>query len=369
MTRRSWIDVRQGAYLRLAAALWIFAYLLEGVMNVLEDGLTFPEAVLMSAPLCAVAIGLSLLLNRVRIRTAEQAAAVRWALILVLVIIVAAFHTGLDLLYQRLLALAFFPEWQGWALDATPRRVFILGILYLWSFGLATTLSWAAGVNEKALESARRTAELEAETYKAEAAILRLQLNPHFLVNTMASVATMVKVGRADDAEEMIIALCGFLQASITQDPSADVPLWEEIDVVEDYLRLEWVRFRDRMTLDIHVADAVKDARVPHFLLQPLAENAVKHGLARGDEPMHLSIDCDRKGDNLIIEMENRMSSAAPGSSGDGDASSIIAQRGGLGLANIKRRLALAFGDRAMLQFEELTNGFRAVITMPFDPA
>ena len=204
--------------------------------------------------------------------------------------------------------------------------------------------TWAAlflllcyGVEVRALE--RRAAALRAAAQSAELRALRYQVNPHFLFNTLNSLSSLVLAGRNDAAERMIAGLSDFFRASMADDPTAEAPLSEEIFLQRLYLDIETARFPDRLAVAIDVPATVQDIPVPGLILQPLIENAVKHGVARSRRRVTIRLGACRVGDMLLIEVAD-----------DGDAAAPAADGNGVGLRNVRERLAARYGDAATIE-------------------
>lgn len=350
--------------LRLLLILWVVGFAQVDLGAVLQQrtppGLMF----LTNLPLCALGIGLSLVLCWVIAATDHQPAWRRWPAVILAILAVAALQTLADMLWLRALALTVFPEWRTWALNDIPIRYGIVILLYTWTFVLAVLLIWASRVTDQARMNEARAAAFESAALRAEAAALRLQLNPHFLFNTLNGIASLVVVGREREAEEMIGRLADFLRASLVSDPSRNVPLRDEMETVKAYLKIEEARFRDRMTTRFDVDPGVLERAVPNFILQPLIENAIKHGVAPSRRPVDVEVRADLEGDVLVLTVANR----TEGGRTDGRRERIDRtgfDRTGIGLANTRQRLKLAYGDRAWIVSEETPDGFRVSLGLP----
>ena len=348
------------AALRPIIVLWGFAYLLVDIFVYLMGRMPLGVSTIASIPLFLLGVGYTLLLEWVRQRLRGERPWLRWGGLAAAVMLITAVHAPFDLYYFKWLAIAVVPDWQRWAMDITPERLFTVSLLYLWTFCLALTLLWAAGVGGAAERAAARATLFKAEKQRAEAAALRLQLNPHFLFNTLNSISSLVTLDRKAEAEAMIDQLADFLRASLEADPMADVPLAREIETIEAYLGIEAARFGERLQVEIDAADDTMGAMVPNFILQPLVENAIKHGVAaqRGAASIHISALII--GPELVLSVINR--GAIGGETDDGLASH---RRRGIGLANIRQRLGVSYGDRASLETGPMVDGFSAVIRLP----
>ena len=199
-------------------------------------------------------------------------------------------------------------------------------------------------------ESAQRQEALkrikaEAEAKEAQMHLLRYQLNPHFLFNTLNSVSALVTGGRADDANRMLLNLSTFLRFSLERERVSMTTLREEITALELYLDIEKVRFSDRLELILQIAPEAYRCNVPSLLLQPLVENAVKYAISKSETGGVIQISANTNGSALNISVED--SGADSGAIEDREASSSAAAGIGLGLQNIRERLETVFGSLA----------------------
>lgn len=202
----------------------------------------------------------------------------------------------------------------------------------------------------------RRGAELRAAAQSAELRALRYQVNPHFLFNTLNSLSSLVMTGRSQAAERMIANLSTFFRTSLGGDPTQDVTLSEEIALQRLYLDIEAVRFPERLIVDIDVPPELGSARVPGLILQPLVENAVKHGLSKTSRPVTITLRAD------VAEAMLRLSVDDDGASVDRGG----AEGTGVGLRNVCDRLAARYGDAAGCRWvRRPRGGFRVEIILP----
>ena len=202
-------------------------------------------------------------------------------------------------------------------------------------------------------EAERRLLESEVGAREAELRALRAQLNPHFLFNSLNSINALVG-SDPEAARRMCERLGDFLRRTLALGARDDVALAEELELVERYLAIEQVRFGDRLRVERDVAADAAACRVPPLLLQPLVENAVKHGVAGRLDGGTVSLSAHRRGGSLVLAVENPVDPDAPGRPG-----------AGLGLENVRRRLD-AFGARAArLEAERGPEHFRVTLTLP----
>jgi signal transduction histidine kinase len=205
-------------------------------------------------------------------------------------------------------------------------------------------------------ESERRAAAFAQAAQQAELRALRYQVNPHFLFNTLNSLSSLVITGRNREAEEMIMNLATFFRSSLSGDPTMDVPLEDEIALQQLYLAIEAVRFPNRLRVEIDLPQALAGARVPGLILQPLVENAIKHGVAQTKGEVKITIRARREADRLHILVENAGKAALRPSS-DGE---------GIGLANVANRLNARFQGQAVMRTERPATGvFRVLLILP----
>ncbi|CAN5286409.1 hypothetical protein BH10PSE12_BH10PSE12_10480 [soil metagenome] len=189
----------------------------------------------------------------------------------------------------------------------------------------------------------RRAARLEQAAQQSELRSLRYQVNPHFLFNTLNSLSSLVMKGCRDEAEQMIMSLSNFYRTSLTGDPLEDVPLTEEVHLQQLYLDIEGVRFPERLRTRIDIPDALMSCCVPGLILQPLVENAIKYGVSRSTRPVTLTIRAWEEADMLHVSVGN---DGDPVSDADADGPH---HGNGIGLANVRDRLAARFGDQGQL--------------------
>lgn len=206
------------------------------------------------------------------------------------------------------------------------------------AFVLLTSAAAGIGFHEwRARESAEqrvRDAELER---------LRYQLNPHFLFNALTALRASIPVD-AEPARDNVDALAGFLRHALRTSPTRTVPLAHEIDATSNYLAMERARYGPRLEVHVDVDPSVAQVEIPGFLLQPLAENAVKHGMAAGIWPLVVTLRATRIGADLRIDVTNS-SGAAEARQHPFDTAPPAGHR--IGLDNVRERLRQHYGDRA----------------------
>ena len=175
---------------------------------------------------------------------------------------------------------------------------------------------------------------LEAERNRAALAALQMQVQPHFFFNTLHTIAALVRDGRGETATDTIARLGTLFRQALGSAQQSVVSLREELDFVTGYLEIEQLRFADRLKVRINVDDEALDARIPSMALQPLVENAIRHGIARDPNASLVSVAAARKARSLRVEVRNDGAPYAP----TGDET-------GVGLQNVRARLGLLYGS------------------------
>jgi len=214
-------------------------------------------------------------------------------------------------------------------------------------------LEWrAADARERARE--REAAELSAQLAQAQLSALRMQLHPHFLFNALNTIAVLVGEEQRETAMQLLARLGGVLRAVVRGDPSREVPLREEVTLIGEYLDIEQVRFADRLHVEWDLDAAALDRLVPVFVLQPLVENALRHGVGRAPAGGVLQVRAAVDDDNGALELtvyDDGPRGAAP-RHGAGEESGQ-----GIGLSNTRARLTRLYGEAASLVVESLDGG------------
>lgn len=219
-------------------------------------------------------------------------------------------------------------------------------------------------------EQADRLERLEAQATSAQLAMLRYQLNPHFLFNTLNSISTLVLLKQTEPANAMLTRLSSFLRHTLVSEPGARVTVAQEVETLKLYLDIERMRFEERLRTAFAIDPAAADACIPSFLLQPLVENAVKYAVSPQEEGARINLSAQRLGQRLRLTV----SDTGPGLQGRGALSTAFAGAGkpvstGVGLANIRDRLAQAYGDDHLFEIRTPADGgFTVVIELPYEP-
>jgi two-component system LytT family sensor kinase len=267
-----------------------------------------------------------------------------------------------------LLASAAFSAIETWSWatflkpGVTPEGVQFFGSIIL---TLSLLVAWSALyylINYYLLleEQSDRLLRLEHQASNAQLAMLRYQLNPHFLFNTLNSISTLVLLKQTEQANAMLSRLSSFLRYTLINEPTAQVTIAQEVETLKLYLEIEKMRFEDRLRPCFDIDPAASKARLPSLLLQPLVENAIKYAVTPQEAGADIAVAARRVADRVVITVGD----TGPGSE---DVWVKAQQSTGVGLANIRDRLSQAYG--ANHRFETVSNnqgGFSVTIEIPY---
>ncbi len=210
---------------------------------------------------------------------------------------------------------------------------------------------------QKLLRQQTESAQLAEQLSQAQLNALRRQIEPHFIFNALNCIAGMVREQRNEGAVNMIVALSDVLRRLTRESTDAQVPLRKEIEFLEKYLDIQKLRFADRLTVVMQVPDDLLSAQVPSLILQPLVENAVKHGIAQRAQGGTVQVAADCSAGRLSLRVYNDGPPLCEGWD----------RGGGVGLSNLKNRLQLLFGARAALSVASAgICGVEVSVTLPF---
>ena len=240
-------------------------------------------------------------------------------------------------------------------------------ILWSWGYNLSVMIwsfiAWCAVVlalsyDEMTREQSLRLLEAQALAAESQNQMLRYQINPHFLFNTLNALSSLILQKDVERAERMVLSLSNFLRASLEKAPGDKITLADELTAQHQYLAIEQERFGDRLRLSEATPPELRDALVPGLILQPLIENAVKYGVARTTRPVAIEISAEQRGDRLAITVRD---DAVPDIA---DAPATL----GVGLANVRRRLEVLYGEAGVLTCGPRPDGgFAATVELPLE--
>jgi two-component system sensor histidine kinase AlgZ len=229
---------------------------------------------------------------------------------------------------------------------------FLFGRAFL-LFLIAALMHYLLVASETSRRAETQTLEYRVLSREAELKTLRAQLHPHFLFNSLNSVVALIR-SDPEGARRTCVMLADFLRSSLTLGARDSIALGDEVALAQSLLAIEKVRFGSRLTFETRLEEAARPCPVPPLLLQPLVENAVTHGIAHLLEGGAIRLEAARRGDRLQIAVENPRDPEAKASAG-----------AGLGLDNVRRRLAAVYGEEARLTVTAEAERFRVELTFP----
>lgn len=309
-------------------------------------------------------LSITLVLSVIYRQLINQRPLVTWGATAVILLIAVSLYTFID----------------SWVLDLyrpDSDAGFAQRFLGLFSYDLVLLGAWSAlyyAINFflQVEEQADRLERLEAQATSAQLAMLRYQLNPHFLFNTLNSISTLVLLKQTEPANAMLTRLSSFLRQTLVTEPSGKVTLSQEIETLKLYLGIEKMRFEERLRTEFTVDSEAAKAQLPAMLLQPLVENAIKYAVSPQEEGARISLAARLVGQRLRVTV----SDTGPGLPADGKRPSlpdVLTGNGhavstGVGLANIRDRLAQAYGDEHLFEIRApASGGFEVTIEIPFE--
>lgn len=262
-------------------------------------------------------------------------------------------HRALELGVQRLLPQHLFHPGEPYP---ESRSEFVSGALTqnLGVYAILLVAVYCAEYYSRFRERELAASQLQAQLARAQLQALRMQLNPHFLFNAMNSISMLVRAGRNEEAVRMLAGLGDLLRTVLEEERPHEVPLRDELQFLERYLEIEQIR-AGRLRVRMDVAPETMDARVPNLILQPIVENAIRHGIARSSTASLVEIGARRENGSLLLSVRDD----GPGVRDAGGE--------GVGLRNTRARLAGMYGDAQALALENAEEGGAQVtIRLPF---
>jgi two-component system, LytTR family, sensor kinase len=320
---------------------------LSGIANAM--GWSF---VLHTGLLTATGYSITLLMGAIYRRLIRMRPIMTWSISIVIVLIAAAAFSAIETWsHATFVRPGFRPE----GVQFFSSILLTFSLLVAWS-ALYYSINYYLILEEQT----DRLLRLEHQASAAQLAMLRYQLNPHFLFNTLNSISTLVLLKQTEQANAMLSRLSSFLRYTLINEPTAQVTIAQEVETLKLYLEIEKMRFEARLRPRFEIDPNAMLSRLPSLLLQPLVENAIKYAVTPQEEGADIDIAARRQGDKVVITVTD----TGPGS----DDHWVKAQQStGVGLANIRDRLSQAYG--AEHRFETESNnegGFRVTIEIPY---
>lgn len=246
--------------------------------------------------------------------------------------------------------------WDSWS------TTFVYHVLiFLIAYALILTVTYLLDSRDNVARQETETARLNEELSKAQLAALRRQMEPHFMFNALNSIAGLVRDHRNDSAVSMIVGLSEFLRRASSDSHRSQVTLAEEVEYLQRYVDIQKVRFEERLRISVDIPADLLNAQVPNLLLQPLVENAIKHGVATRMAGGNVRVSGARSNGSIRLSVYN---------DGPGFPEDWQTQAAGVGLANLRTRLQILHGDASGLQLRRAgTDGVEVVVTLPLREA
>jgi sensor histidine kinase YesM len=243
----------------------------------------------------------------------------------------------------------------GAALPQNMKTQFYLSNL-LWALLFGSIVSYVFISLQRLSDEKIKRLEVEKNSIVTEIKLLQSQMEPHFLFNTLSTILSLIDTDQ-ERAKQMLESFTAFLRTSIVTGRAETTTLAQELDVVKNYLKIYAVRMGDRLRYRIDLPDSLRDFRIPPLIIQPLVENAVKHGLEPSVRGGELLVQGHREGDRVRITVADSGMGINESSSGNG-----------ISLENIRKRLELLYQGRASLTFSENEpSGVKVVIEIPYE--
>ncbi len=246
--------------------------------------------------------------------------------------------------------------WNTWSITLLYQVV-----MFLIAYALILTITYLIDSRERVARQMTEAARLNEELSRSQLAALRRQMEPHFMYNTLNSIAGLVRDRHHDAAVNMIVGLSEFLRRASDDFHRSQVTLAEEVEYLQRYVDIQKLRFGDRLRISIEIPDDLMDAEVPSLLLQPLVENAIKHGVGTRVAGGDIRVTGQRRDGSVCLSVYN---------DGPGFPEDWRMAGAGVGLANLRTRLQILHGDAAGLEMRRAgTDGVEVIVTMPLQEA
>ena len=351
LTDKPFFSDKNRAFWNLHSAGWAGALILRGASGIANgQEISFLVPVLISA---VTGYSITLILSVIYRYVIEKKPIITWGTTLLAV----AFGSGLY---------AYLDTWVIQTIrSGTEGTAFLqlwLAAIYIDSVLLAawSALYFAINYFVRAEEQSDQMLRLEAQATSAQLTMLRYQLNPHFLFNTLNSISTLVLLKHTEQANAMLSRLSSFLRYTLINEAAAKVTLAQEIETLKLYLDIEKMRFEERLRTNFNIDAAVANALVPSLLLQPLVENAIKYAVTPKEEGADISITAQLVGQKVRVIVSDTGPGLQPGQQ-DSSLST------GVGMANTRERLMQAYGDDQRFEhFVKANGGFEVLLELPY---
>jgi len=253
------------------------------------------------------------------------------------------------------------PQPPGPFTDLWRSRLYFRLLMSLIVYAFMLTITFVTESRQRIARQETEAARLNEQLSKAELGALRRQMEPHFMFNTLNAISGLIRDNRNDDAVSMIVGLSEFLRRAADDFSRPQVALAEEVEYLQRYLDIQKVRFADRLRVSVDIPADLLPAQVPNLILQPLVENAIKHGIAKRAEGGAIRVAASRSHDRLSLSVYN---------DGPGLQTDRAAAQAGIGLSNLRTRLQILYGTRFELNLRSPdTGGVEVLVSLPLGEA
>lgn len=310
---------------------------------------------------------ISLVLSVIYGRLIKKSAVVTWSMTALVLAVSVIFYAGIDAWLQGI-------YYSGARETSFVQRTLGLAFLDGTLLGAWSALYYAINFFLQVEEQADRLERLEAQATSAQLAMLRYQLNPHFLFNTLNSISTLVLLKQTEPANAMLTRLSAFLRHTLVSEPGARVTVAQEVETLQLYLGIERMRFEERLRTEFNVDPEAASACLPSMLLQPLVENAIKYAVSPQEEGACITLSAQLVGPRLRIAVSDTGPGLrdAPQARSFGGALAGVGRTvsTGVGLPNIRDRLQQAYGEDHRFEIRNPPEGgFTVIIEIPHEAA
>lgn len=349
--------LRPDRYLAANILLWVVAYALITARMVGDESLRpyFWEMAWRRALVCLVGVAICMLIQRALFAARPWSLGRRALLALGLSILGgAAWGVANHLAFYVLDPVI---HWQGTTGEILLGQFMNFTVL-IWSFIAWCAIVFALDYDQEVREKTLRLVQAQALAAESQNQMLRYQINPHFLFNTLNALSSLILQKDYARAEQVVLSLSRFLRASLEKPTGEKSTLADEIEAQRQYLAIEQIRFGERLRFEETGLDGAGEALVPSLILQPLVENAVKYGVARSSDPVAIEIAAEARDGRLRVTVRD---DARANLSGE-------PPKLGVGLENVRRRLAALYGEAGRLVVGPRPGGgFSAEIELPLE--
>lgn len=348
MTRNPLLRNTQSIYLYFLAWAVLIAshtFMLNHFFEI-QIGLAFVDSLIYDGTFAAMSVSLWYTIRYLNVDDQPLRSVLLNHLIVAVVFLIAWINTG-DLIWSIL----EFNDSAYVSLQerALPLRLF--GGVFYYSFLVVIYYLHLYYVSYK--QKQIQEAELKSLVKETELSLLKSQLNPHFIFNSLNSISSLT-MSNPERAQEMVVKLSSYIRYALKEDKNGLVSFREELENSRLYLEIEKVRFGERLHFEEHCPDSCQDVQIPNMLLQPLLENAIKHGVYESLEPVKVNVHCALEGHILHVTISNTF-----------DPNGRTQKGNGIGLRNVSERLFLLFGVRDLMQVLEVGNIFKVEVFVP----